>query len=109
MKQTYLIKDDSGMFAAAIADLSFMEDSQRWQIHRINVMKQFRRTGLGTEILQQILKDADNEGVKLWLLPVATGGLTQSQLVRWYKKHGFNWTGKPNHTGMERKPSGQPE
>jgi GNAT superfamily N-acetyltransferase len=96
MRQTYMIKDpDKGIFAAAIADVVLMRTSPRRQkdyvITRINVMERYRGQGLGTEILEMIFADADAEGIDLLLEPVASGGLTQQQLIDWYTRHGFTY------------------
>lgn len=94
MKQTYIIRDpDKGVFAAAIADLVRWpnENSKNYVITRINVMERYRGMGFGTQILNEILADADKEGVKLFLEPIASNGLTQKELEAWYVRHGFEW------------------
>lgn len=54
-------------------------------------MERYRGQGFGTKILNMILEDADKEGVILILEPVASGGLTNNELVAWYERHGFDW------------------
>lgn len=94
MDTTYIIRDpDSGLFAAAIADLIRIHDSSDndYVISRINVMEKYRGLGYGTKILNMILKDADREGVTLFLDLVPSGGLNGKELKAWYMRHGFIW------------------
>lgn len=95
MKTIYIIRSPDGYLAAAIAVVVKMPiDSTRreyYVITRINVMEQFRGQGLGTKILEEILKDADDEGVILFLEPQASGGLSQKKLEAWYERHGFDY------------------
>jgi GNAT superfamily N-acetyltransferase len=94
MKQTYIIRDpDTGNLAAAIADLVRWpkEDSKNYIITRINVMEQYRGQGFGRQILNEILSDADKEGVVLFLEPSASGGLSKQELEEWYERNGFTW------------------
>lgn len=62
-------------------------------ITRINVPKESRGKGYGRKLLQQIIDDADAEGVYLYLEILASGGLIHDQLEAWYLRHGFKWTG----------------
>lgn len=91
-----MIRDpDKGIFAAAIADVCKMPvDSTRreyYVITRINVMERYRGRGFGTQILNEILADADAEDVILYLDPLPSGGLNAEELKAWYERHGFEW------------------
>ena len=89
-----MIRDpDEGFFAAAIADLVRWpnENSKNYIVTRINVMERYRGLGLGSQILKEILDDADKEGVVLFIEPSASGGLSQKELEEWYERHGFTW------------------
>lgn len=105
MKTTYYIERDS--YAAAIADVVKMPvDSTRreyYVITRINVMERYRGQGLGTQILEMILADADAENVTLLLEPVPSGGLDHKELIGWYARHGFKY----GAYHMRRKPQAQ--
>lgn len=100
MQNTYLIR--RGHYCAVIADLAPPGEfsPNTWNINRINALPPFRGQGLGREILNQILTDADTEQVTLTLEPRAYrpdstnlhDGLTQSDLEAWYLRHGFAWT-----------------
>lgn len=87
----------------AIADVAwFYEPFSAWCITRINVPEAARGQGHGTALLRAICEDADTKHVELILSPESSGGLTQQELVSWYRRHGFNWT-EPGYM-MERKP-----
>lgn len=87
-----------------IADLSRVGDA-RWHVHRINVPREDRGKGYGSELLRWVCYDADRWGVELELIPTPSGGLTAGQLVEWYKRHGFQWAGRPMHSMMLRSPT----
>lgn len=98
MEQTYYIRDpDTGVFAAAIADIVTMPVDENGRdyhvITRINVMEQYRGRGYGTKILEMILEDADKESITLVLEPVPSGPLDAKQLRDWYTRYGFVETG----------------
>lgn len=75
----------------AIADLCDAIDAgfKGWLITRINVPVRQRGKGVGSKLLQQILDDADLEGVNLFLEVVPSGGLDRDQLEDWYTRKGF--------------------
>lgn len=80
----------------AIADLiQDPADPLVWTLTRISVPpldfegRSLRGQGLARGIMQQILTDADKEGVVLILYISPGGGLTKRQLAAWYKRLGF--------------------
>ena len=73
-------------------------------LHMIEVPRAARGQGHGRSLLDQVLKEADNEGVVLLLAPEAGGGLTQDQLISWYYRKGFRYT--RSMMMMEREPEG---
>jgi GNAT superfamily N-acetyltransferase len=73
-----------------MADVSNMEDF--WYINRINVPEKLRGRGYGRQLLNEIIADADADRVVLVLDPLATGGLHQDDLERWYLRNGFEWS-----------------
>ena len=73
----------------AIADLVELAPGY-YLITRINVPVVSRRRGLGTKILNEILRDADTEGATLEIHPMSSGGPTRNQLISWYESHGFS-------------------
>lgn len=89
MKSFYIIKfSDSAI--PAIADISCFDDVARvYYIHRINVPVKKRRSHYGSELLRQILADADMEHAILTLDIHPTGNLDYSQLAAWYERYGF--------------------
>lgn len=58
-------------------------------IHRINVPKEARGNGYGSQLLQQLLDDADAEGVTLGLEIGPSDGLGYEELEAWYMRRGF--------------------
>lgn len=62
-------------------------------ITRINVPVASRGKGLGSKLLDEVCRDADAEGVTLYLEVLPSGGLTLRQLTTWYERNGFSKTG----------------
>jgi len=58
-------------------------------ITRINVPIAHRGKGIGSRLLNEICKEADNTGTTLYLEIQESGGLTYEQLKTWYMKRGF--------------------
>lgn len=61
-------------------------------ITRINVPIEHRRKGIGTELLKEIIADADKEGIVLYIEVQASDGPNRDILKRWYMKYGFEST-----------------
>lgn len=68
-------------------------------ITRINVPKAARGKGIGTKLLLEILKEADESRTTLYLEIQSSDGLDRDQLEAWYERHGF----KQFITGMWRR------
>jgi len=62
---------------------------RRLIINRINVPLEFRGQGHARTLMAKVLRDADASGTILALHVAPSGGLSYSQLVRWYKRLGF--------------------
>lgn len=86
MKTTYVLKKYRAI--ADLVPLTSMEPPG-WLLTRINVPHQHRGCGVGTQLLLEVLKDADVEQETLYLEPASSGGLLQNELVEWYARHGF--------------------
>lgn len=86
MKNGYFIQLNT--IRTAVADLVDYDDTTKL-ITRINVPKEYRSTGVGSQLLQQIVHDADEEGITLLLEIVPSDGLNFQQLELWYKRYGF--------------------
>lgn len=99
MNPCYIIRD-----FRAIADLTPDSDGGAWQINRINVPRAHRGHGIGSLLLDQICAEADQQKITLWLLPTASGGLSDWQLAGWYGRRGFRWAGEPGRSKMVRRP-----
>jgi len=91
LKNCYIIK--LSPVNIAIADLTdYFEKGMI--ITRINVPKEFRGKGFGRDLLNQILTDADKDGVTLYLEILASGEMSYMDLEAWYMRHGFkSWNG----------------
>lgn len=77
-----------GMVKIAIADCVQVSDHEL-SITRINTPVLSRRQGIGTALLKAICCYADKTNQTLTLAAEASDGLTNDQLVQWYRKHGF--------------------
>lgn len=71
----------------AIADLMPFEEGM--MLTRINVPRGSRGQGVGSRLLQQVLDDARQEGIPLYLMINPSDGLSYVQLERWYTRRGF--------------------
>lgn len=72
----------------AVADV-FQHRAGAALITRINVPIEHRCKGIGTSLLEEIIADADEEGVILHIEVQPSGGPTREQLKDWYMKFGF--------------------
>jgi len=86
MKFCHVIKLSTARIA--IADLSDL-GSEGIYITRINVPENYRGKGYGTALLKMVLEEADKEHIELKLEVLASGGLSKTQLQKWYKRYGF--------------------
>jgi ribosomal protein S18 acetylase RimI-like enzyme len=87
MRSVYFDRETRGI--VDLVDTSSWCGSKTFLITRINVPPQYRRRGVATSLLQQVLADADKEGVTLWLEVLSSGDMTDEQLGKWYEKFGF--------------------
>jgi GNAT superfamily N-acetyltransferase len=58
-------------------------------VHWVFVPPLFRGRGIGSVLLERVLRDADREGVTLALVAKACGTLAQGVLETWYAENGF--------------------
>lgn len=75
-------------YSLAVVDLVYSSNGI-FMIARINVPTAHRGNGIASELLRQVLEDADKEGVTLHLGVSPSNGLDYDQLVAWYKRYGF--------------------
>jgi ribosomal protein S18 acetylase RimI-like enzyme len=59
---------------------------------QVFVNEDFRRLGLGTSLMRCVMRDADKEGVELWLVASPTN-MTTDELETFYRRLGFNLRG----------------
>lgn len=86
MKSTYTIKLSSTRLA--VLDVTMLEENLA-EITRVNVPLEFRGQGHGSDLLQQVIDDADVEEINLQLFINPYGSMTYEQLQRWYEDNGF--------------------
>lgn len=85
MKQIYFDPE-----SRSIADLVEIHPGY-YLLTRINVPKAMRGRRIASSLLNEILEDADAEGVTLEIHPMPSGGLSKKELISWYERHGFQW------------------
>lgn len=77
---------------ASIIDLHIRPDGSEGKIgyfNRINVPKQDRSNGIGTELLKSLLNECREQNIALICEINPYGDLTYEQLDTWYRKYGF--------------------
>jgi len=79
-----------GSIADLVAPDGAPDAPPHWIITRVNVPVRHRGQGYASELLKQITDDADREHVSLMLEVSPSDGLGYSQLVAWYRRHGFH-------------------
>jgi N-acetylglutamate synthase-like GNAT family acetyltransferase len=91
MRHAYALESLSGWPLRCTASLLHVSPTMS-MLTGIEVEWKLRGRGYGTELLKQVLTDADKEGVIL-LLSVASDdsdkALSNDQLQDWYERHGF--------------------
>lgn len=60
-----------------------------WYISAINIPRAHRGKGLGTQLLDAFLKEADEYNKTVWLEIQSSDGLSYDELEAWYLRHGF--------------------
>lgn len=82
-----------------------------WLVTGVTVQSRFRGQGWASKLLDEVLADADREGVTLLLNVDPDGtGLDEAQLRAFYSRRGFvPWApaGSPVERGMRREPVAQ--
>lgn len=103
MKPAYgkIIKDK--MDRLAIIDLMEIEKN-KFLVTRVSVPREHRGKGIGTELLNKVIKDADKECATLLIepQPYADTTMTKKSLINYYKRFGFEYISEEDY--MIRKP-----
>ena len=102
MKSKYRIVIPGCKRKVAVAEL--LEDvlEKKWWLCFIKVSPgKCRGRGYGRKVLEEVLRDADREGVTLFLMIHPFGEMTEKQLSAWYRRNGFRWVKKETY---QRKP-----
>ena len=82
----------------AVVHIEPTQDKNVAVIHSIRALEKGK--GFGTEVLNSIMKKADELGISLegTVKPFGEGGLSEEQLIDFYKKAGF-FISSPDETG----------
>ena len=95
-----------GCGADAAVMLRWDNGDEAWSIARLWVHPKLREHGLGARLLTAVTSWADKEGHTLILFvePIGSDGPTESQLIAWYKRHGFERRPGKHRCALIRKP-----
>lgn len=66
-----------------------MEEIVGYVINRVNVPKEYRRQGIGNQLMKEVMEDADTEQLYLYLSINPYGDMTYNDLELWYLRLGF--------------------
>lgn len=111
MKNSYILKQLSEIYAVASLSPSVIDIEMRgrniWLLDSLFVVRGKRGRHYGSIILERVLRDADAEGVTLWLGvdPATDSPFTEYQLRSFYRRHGFVSL-RSSINSMRRKPRG---
>jgi GNAT superfamily N-acetyltransferase len=75
------------------ADDAYDDVGEAVFITGMDVNPKERGKGTGSRLLYKITEWADKKNKRLALMPAASGGLSQKQLIEWYKRNGFREVG----------------
>lgn len=81
--------------AEAAGDGVVMDVTETDDVLKLNrIVSEHHGEGNASEALDELVEYADEAGKPVFLNPSSLGGLTQEQLVAWYRRHGFAPIGK---------------
>jgi predicted GNAT family N-acyltransferase len=76
-------------FSDYLKALDIYEDSKSIKLSRIIVKDEFRGTGVGSEIMGDLINYADNNKKIITLTPSSDFGGNKNRLIQFYKRFGF--------------------
>lgn len=79
----------NGKYAKYLDGLDIYENSSSLILTRIIIKKEFRNSGIGTKILEDLVKYADANKQIIALTPASDFGGTKNRLIQFYKRFGF--------------------
>lgn len=79
-----------------------------WRVTNLQVQRNMRRNGYGTEVLTALTDwaDANRQRLTLFADPIGDGGPSTNRLLRWYRHHGFEHIKGKTRRLMLRTPPG---
>lgn len=98
---TIMIEDTlNNKFSDYLKALDIYEDSKSIKLSRIIVKEEFRGTGVGSEIMGDLINYADNNKKIITLTPSSDFGGNKNRLIIFYKRFGFK-SNKGAHKSYE--------
>lgn len=82
-------KDLIEKYSDAIIGLDIYEDAKSLKLARIIINPEFRNSGVGTNIMTDLINYADKNKQIITLTPSSDFGGDKNRLVQFYKKFGF--------------------
>jgi GNAT superfamily N-acetyltransferase len=92
MKDTFF--DYSTRSIINLIPLAHSDKSKFW-VSRVNTPPEHRGKGAATQLMTEMLQEADRQGIELYLGIYPSGDLDVTQLRKWYERFGF--TQDPRH------------
>ena len=76
-------------FSDYLIGLDIYEDSKSIKLARIVIKDEFRGSGIGSDIMNDLIRYADNNKKIITLTPSSDFGGNKNRLVQFYKRFGF--------------------
>lgn len=92
MRETYTIREGRIISSITLApgpEVGLGQDS--YYIAKVYTFTPFRGLGFARTLMNQLLQDADEEGIALYLEVGPDGGLSAGELRAWYSRCGFSY------------------
>lgn len=80
-------------------------DAETFKINLLIIPKNMRRQGLGSSVMEGIIRYSDETGKTILLEPDSVFGTPQQNLILFYKNFGFTAMRTANIVVMQRKPT----
>jgi len=92
-----IIKDNKLAIAelSILPELMYVEGKQTAYFSRINVPKQITKQGIGSQLLDALLKYCLENKIAICCDVNPYGDMTKQQLIDWYIRHGFEYKMRP--------------
>lgn len=98
MRETYFDFATRGVVNLTRMRWDGMDEPDVWNVCRVNTPPVDRGKGVAARLMEDVLQQADTEGVTLWLWINPSGPMNYSDLADWYNRLGFRRTFLLSHT-----------